>query len=96
MQVPDDLQGDPPPYYGIIPAPVRLDNDLDAMARLIYGEVLQMASREGDEFTQAEIAERFGITTVDVDRHIHALAKHGHLKVGASAEFDYFLIPLVR
>lgn len=79
------MEGYSPPspnYYAVIPADVRYDDRLPAAAKLLYGEISSLASREGYCFARNDyFAELYKVTDRTVTRLISQLAKYGYVTI---------------
>ena len=75
----DDRQ---PAYDAVIPARVRYDPELPDKAKLLYGEIRALASREGFCWaTNAYFCRLYDVNERTVQRLISALADRGHIAV---------------
>lgn len=71
-----------PAYDAIIPAGVRYDPALRPNAKLLYGEIRALASRDGYCWaTNAYFADLYGISQKTVSELIGTLVKRGHVWV---------------
>lgn len=73
----DDRQ---PAYDAVIPARVRYDPELPDKAKLLYGEIRALASREGFCWAStAYFCRLYGVSDECVNGHLRALEKRGHI-----------------
>ncbi len=73
---------DKPGFDAVIPATVRYDPALRPNAKLLYGEIRAMASREGYCWASNRyFAELYGLTVKTVSELIRDLARQGHVAV---------------
>lgn len=69
-----------PNYYAIIPSNVRYDRELPASAKLLYGEITALCSKEGYCWaTNAYFSELYGVSKRTVSIWINALTKKGYI-----------------
>lgn len=70
-----------PTYFTVIPAPVRYDTRLPAMAKLIYGEITALTNKDGYCWASNEyIADQFMCTERTVSRSVAALEELGYIR----------------
>lgn len=70
-----------PNYYAIIPASVRYDDRLTPNAKLLYGEITALCSKEGFCWaTSAYFAKLYGVHRQRVSEWIAQLEEAGHIK----------------
>ena len=75
---PDRLPG----YDAVIPARVRYDPELTDKAKLLYGEVRALASRDGYCWaTNAYFCALYAVSESTIQRNLSALAEQGHILV---------------
>lgn len=75
----DDRQ---PAYDAVIPARVRYDPELPDKAKLLYGEIRALASRDGYCWaTNAYFCRLYDVNERTVQRLLSALADRGHIAV---------------
>lgn len=75
-----------PAYYAIIPADVRYHPDLTANAKLLYGEITALCSREGYCWaTNQYFADLYGVKVLAIKRWIGALVKAGFIETEVNA-----------
>lgn len=73
----DDRQ---PAYDAVIPARVRYDPELPDKAKLLYGEIRALASREGFCWAHTAYFSRlYGVSDECINGHLRALEKRGHI-----------------
>ena len=73
----DDRQ---PGYDAVIPARVRYDPELPDKAKLIYGEIRALASRDGYCWAStAYFCKLYGVSDECINGHLRALEKQGHI-----------------
>lgn len=73
----DDRQ---PAYDAVIPARVRYDPALPDKAKLLYGEIRALASRDGYCWAStAYFCRLYGVSDECVNGHLRALEKQGHI-----------------
>lgn len=73
----DDRQ---PGYDAVIPARVRYDPELPDKAKLLYGEIRALASRDGYCWAStAYFCKLYGVSDECVNGHLRALEKQGHI-----------------
>lgn len=73
----DDRQ---PAYDAVIPARVRYDPELPDKAKLLYGEIRALASREGYCWAStAYFCRLYGVSDECINGHLRALEKQGHI-----------------
>lgn len=71
-----------PSYYAIIPASVRYDNDLTANAKLLYGEITALCSKEGYCWaTNRYFGELYSVSKVSISNWISQLAEKGYVSL---------------
>lgn len=71
-----------PSYYAIIPASVRYDEKLSANAKLLFGEITALTSKEGYCWaSNAYFATLYKATPRVVQMWMAQLRKQGHIKV---------------
>lgn len=71
-----------PNYYAIIPATVRYDDKLSANAKLLFGEITALTSKEGYCWaSNSYFGKLYGVDPRSVRRMIALLKKQGHIKV---------------
>ncbi len=74
-----------PNYYGIIPAPVRYCEGLEANAKLLYCEITALSNKHGYCFASNQyFADLFRIHPGSISRLISSLSEHGFLRVEIS------------
>lgn len=72
---------DRPGYYAVIPADVRYDDRIPANAKLLYGEISALISKDGFCFAANQyFADIYGLTPVTVARLISKLEDAGYIK----------------
>jgi hypothetical protein len=72
---------DAPNFYAIIPASVRYDEKLMPNAKLLYGEISAMTSKEGYCWAEnSYFAELYEVSIWTISRWISQLEKQGHIK----------------
>ena len=73
---------DHPAYDAVIPAEVRYDPQLRPNAKLLYGEIRAMSSKEGYCWaTNAYFAGLYGVSIKTISELIRALEQRGHVRV---------------
>lgn len=71
-----------PNYYAIIPANVRYDDLLCANAKLLYGEITALCSKEGYCWAGNDyFAKKYKTTKKTISRWINSLKDRGYIKV---------------
>lgn len=69
-----------PGYDAVIPAHVRYDPELKDKAKLLYGEIRALASREGYCWaSNSYFCQLYGISESCLQAHIKSLADRGHI-----------------
>ena len=70
-----------PNYYAIIPATVRYDDNLKDKAKLLYGEIVALADKNGECWANNNyFAKLYKISNETVSRLINSLVKNGYLE----------------
>ena len=70
-----------PSFYAVIPANVRYDKSLCANAKLLYGEITALCSKEGYCWANnAYFAELYGVSLKSVSTWIKQLVDAGYIK----------------
>lgn len=73
-------------YYAIIPANVRYDKNLNANAKLLYGEITALCNERGYCWaSNSYFAELYGVANETVSRWIKKLCDYGYV----SLQHDY-------
>jgi len=68
-------------YYAVIPAEVRYDKDLNANAKLLYGELTSLSNKTGYCWAKNEyFAELYGLSERTVSRMIAQLEAKGYIR----------------
>lgn len=68
-------------YYAVIPADVRYDQELNANAKLLYGELTSLCSKTGYCWaTNDYFAELYGLSPRTVTRLISKLEERGYIR----------------
>lgn len=68
--------------YIIVPAEVRYDKALAAGAKLLFGDLMVLAKKQGHVFaTNGYIAKTIGCTEITVSNWISQLKKSGHINI---------------
>lgn len=68
-------------YYAVIPAEVRYDKDLNANAKLLYGELTSLSNQTGYCWAKNEyFAELYGLSERTVSRLIAQLESKGYIR----------------
>ena len=76
-------------YYAIIPAVVRYDNELTDKAKLLYGEITCLSSKEGYCFaTNNYFAKLYRCTTRAIQNTISKLQERGYIRVVIENNFE--------
>lgn len=76
-------------YYAIIPAVVRYDNELTDKAKLLYGEITCLSSKEGYCFaTNNYFAKLYRCTTRSIQNTISKLQERGYIRVVIENNFE--------
>lgn len=74
-----------PSYYGIIPAPVRYCEGLEANAKLLYCEITALSNKHGYCFASNQyFADLFHVHPGSISRLISSLSEHGFLRLEIS------------
>lgn len=69
-----------PNFYAIIPANVRYDKNLTANAKLLYGEITALSSKEGHCWaTNNYFADLYGVSVKSIKNWIKALIDKGYI-----------------
>ena len=70
----------------LIPKIIKLDKDLPATAKLLYGEMFNHVYEDGDEqyvmITNKQLAEMYGMKEDTVYRLLKKLKDRGYIKIG--------------
>ena len=67
-------------YYAIIPAPVRYDKDLQANAKLLYGEITALANEKGFCWATNEyFSNLYGVSETSISKWINGLIKKNYI-----------------
>ena len=70
-----------PNYYAIIPAEVRYDPNLKDKAKLLYGEITALCSKDGCCYASNKyFAELYGVSTTTISLLIKNLVDKGYIK----------------
>ena len=73
-------EGNKPSYYAVIPADVRYDSRLPAMAKLMYGEITSLSNKYGYCCaSNGYFVRLYGIEARTVSRWVSELIKTGHV-----------------
>lgn len=73
---------DRPGYYAVIPADVRYDDEIPANAKLLYGEISALISKDGFCFaTNGYFAEIYRLSERTISGLISALQDRGYISV---------------
>ena len=76
-------------YYAIIPAVVRYDNELTDKAKLLYGEITCLSTKEGYCFaTNNYFAKLYHCTTRAIQNTISKLQERGYIRVVVENNFE--------
>lgn len=68
-------------YWTIIPASVRLNNDLMAEAKLLYGDILGLSGREGYCWAKSDYFESItGLSRRQIFRALDQLEREGYIR----------------
>ena len=71
---------DQPAYYAIIPAHVRYDKELPDKAKLLYGEITALCTKEGYCWaTNSYFADLYGVSKETISRLISKLASRSYV-----------------
>lgn len=71
-----------PNYYAIIPASVRYDKKIPPGAKLMYGEMVALAKKEGYCWaTNAYFADLYNVSSRSVQSWISSLSKNKHITI---------------
>lgn len=87
-------------YYAIIPANVRYDRELNANAKLLYGEITALCNERGYCWASNQyFAELYGTSIKSVSRWISSLVKGGYINSSmhyreGSKEVEYRFLSL--
>ena len=69
-------------YYAVIPASVRYDDSIPANAKLLYGEITALCSKEGFCWaTNDYFSKLYGFTKQSISRLISKLEEAGHIRI---------------
>lgn len=69
-------------YFTVIPATVRQDDQLSTNAKILYGDIVALASAGGYCYASNQyFAEAFGMTERSITRLISKLEERGHVRV---------------
>lgn len=69
-------------YFTVIPATVRQDDQLSTNAKILYGDIVALASTGGYCYASNQyFAEAFGMTERSITRLISKLEERGHVRV---------------
>lgn len=75
----------PPAYYAVIPASVRYDDKLPANAKLLYGELSALVSKDGFcTHDDAYFAALYKMSERTISRLLDALVTRGHIIVSST------------
>lgn len=78
-----------PSFYAIIPANVRYDSRLPANAKLLYGELTALTSKEGFCWaSNGYFAELYQLSSRTIRRYITTLQKCGYIYVEIENEYE--------
>lgn len=84
------MSSENPSYFAIIPANVRYCKNLEPMARLIYGELTALASKEGYCWAfNRYFTEAYDVDERTVRRWLSSLEKEGFIKITYENEITY-------
>lgn len=71
-----------PSYYGIIPAPVRYDNELPPRAKILYSEITALSNTKGFCYaSNGYFAKLYDVNKGSISRLISKLEKRKHVNV---------------
>ena len=71
-----------PNYYGIITADVRYDNELPAMAKLLYSEITALSNAKGFCYaSNGYFAKLYEMNAGSISRLFSQLEKRGHIRI---------------
>lgn len=69
-------------YYAIIPADVRYDEELQASAKLLYGEITALSNQKGYCWaSNSYFANLYKVDTRTIRRWVSALVKKGYISI---------------
>ena len=77
---------DTPSFYSIIPAAVRYDSDLSALAKLLYSEITCLSTSQGACFAKNQyFSKLYEISEREVIRILNQLQDRGYISIDRSA-----------
>lgn len=69
-----------PSYYAVIPATVRYDKNLNASAKLLYGEITCLCNKEGYCWaSNSYFADLYGVSNRSIINWINSLEENGYI-----------------
>lgn len=78
-----------PNFYAIIPADVRYDKDLPPNAKLLYGEISALTSKEGFCWASNEyFSKLYDVDKNTISRWVSALKEKGYIRVEITDRVD--------
>ncbi len=71
-----------PNYFSILPASVRYDKELTALAKLLFSEITALANKSGKAYpTNKYLAELYGVSKTTISTAISSLENKGYILV---------------
>lgn len=71
-----------PAYWAVLPAAVRYDEELPALAKLLYAEISSLTEQRGYCYASNDyFCQLFGMAERTLQRHLKALESHGYIRI---------------